>query len=1137
MSLSKPTLAAIKQYNSLDDVILAMAHIFLDAQMTLSGHRKLVMLMRNVQIKAISMGYEETFNFQFTKLISKILKLKKGNPAADRIAKFCSVFVASILKEEGENPTTRPEGALSEEGEELESVASEFVDTLIRHLLRGIESKFKEVRYRVVQMLAYLVNYITEIDEQLFKALHYSLNRRLYDREAIVRIQAVVAISRFQYFDESDGLLNPATKSLIAALKHDDSPEVRRAALLNLVKNEFSIPEMLARARDINAINRRLVYSRISKEISLGDIDLRLRDSLLNWGLNDRDPSVKHAAITMLTKTWLPHARDDLLELIENLQVIGSDAASLAMNVLFEQKPDRLDALEVLPDFWKELTVEKAFYIRTYFDFCNHKKLYNNIERTIPELTRLAHILLEYLRLREKIIESNATQIEEYRAHKVKLERFSQLLRETNAENLELKRRVTKEELLVEQLRIQIDEAKAASATLRERIQAESSASNTQSRIDLKDISTSLEELTSAKDGYILSIDQNNERIKLLATILNHRANERDKYVESSSELEENYRPLGDQIGELEFVIEQLLLVIFGCDFADVAGTRRLMPIITQALTNDNLSDRLVSVCVKILRKASIDEKYFSQLCTEIITDIRDSALDENDETFVSAVSLFNEEGDTPAPESEATSDTEDSSAEGSKRRKIAPALPPDNLLIQCLVILQYYLEIAEDTLANIHQLESLIDTLIRPAISNSLNLTIRHLGYRTLGLFSLIDKGLGTSNLKFFGMSASKAQDEDLKVLSTKIIFDILSTHGVAILDSEDDDSVDSLSLARLFYSLLKSYEMPHLQAVVAEGLCKLYLANMLADFGKGELSGNDQEEVAQETQLLEALLLSYFHPLNLDNQELKQTLAFCIPVYSFSHTRHQSKISLLSGDCFYRIFRKDSSFGTYESIGSPAAIVQQLIYWCDPNNVVNATPEEVRKNPSHFWQALKLLQVVEQDTPKSVKKAVIQNLSKLYLSEDLGSSMLVGLKNALDDTRQLISQNQDTSDFVLDAPTEKSFEKFYTSVADILGKAEAAEATRTPVLVQSRASSVSSQREPELKEEEPENGHLDVDNAHVNGVASDEQNSNIGGGGEEAEVLRPVVPNLAQIDEMLDYEDQVEYDIEMEPDTAHND
>lgn len=1156
---AKPTLVSIKRITTLAEIHDATAHVFQDAQMTLSGHRKLVVLFRTIQKRAISIGYEEAFNFQFIKLISKILKLRKGVPAADRIAKFCSVVVATILKEESENPTERPNGDTTEDGEELESVSSEFVDNLIRHLLRGIESKFKEVRYRVVQLLAYLVNYITEIDEQLFKALHYSLNRRLYDREPIVRIQAVVAISRFQYFLEND-TLNSATKSMLVSLKHDESPEVRRAALLNLVKSKATIPEILQRARDSNAINRRLVYSRILREFSsFNDISADMRDQLLNWGLNDRDSSVKAAAESLLCKSWLAIANDEILELMENLRVIDSEVAETAMRVLFQLKKEKLDGVEITPQTWKELTVEKAFFIRTYFDFCNHNRLYDNIEKNIPELTKMALMLQDYLKLRSNMLSSNKELVETSMNHEKKIRKFAQLLKENETEQLELTRGISKDETYVTQLSDYVAELKEKIASKKSLIgklteslkRQQNEAVELQladARLELMELNSSLSIAQGSLDRYSTNLDLLKKRWKELTKIMAHQDNERGTYIETMAEFDEEYVPFREQLNELEFIIEQLLLIIKGSDFADVAGTRRLMPIVTNSLTNDILTDKLVGISVRILRLISVDESYFSSLCTEIITDIRDSASDENDETFVSAVSIFGENDDDEGDDDDGSVSVDDN-----KRRKTAPTLPQDELLIQCLMILQHYLENVEDTLSNLHQLDSMIDTLIRPAISNNQNATIRILGYTTLGLLSLVDKGMGTSNLKFFGMSASKTPDEELKVLATKILFDILSTHGVGILNDEGEDSVDSLSLARLFYSLLKSYEMPRLQAVVAEGLCKLFLADLLIDFGKGEVRNDDEEETAQEIQLLEVLLLSYFHPLNAENQELKQTLAFCIPVYAFSHQSHQAKISTVSGDCFFRIFRAESDFGRFENLSAAGPVIQQLIYWCDPNNLVNAKPEDIRKNSSHFWQAMKFLQVIEQDTPKAVKKTVIQNLGKLSLTEELGSELLSGLKNAIDDTRQLICSKQQDPEFVFDSATEKSLGKFQATVEELVKKAQEAEKEaqlRAPI--RSRTNSISSHQEIKLEESDggvqgeiasgpelaSEMGPAEVATAVPEPSVPETPSQNLSDSTKlttsvQASPLvpdKPAVPDLAEIDQFLEEEDQVEYDISME-------
>lgn len=1154
--MSTPTPASIAKIQTLAELARAIAAVFHDAQLSLSGHRRLLVVLRHIQRRAIALRYEEAFNFTFTKLASKILRLKKGVPAADRIAKFCLVFVATIVKDEAQAPTPRAQ-SVSADGEELESVAAEFVDALIRHFLRGIELRYKEVRYRVVQLLAYLVNYITEIDEQLFKALRFLLNRRLHDREPVVRIQAVVAISRFQYFHDDGPGAGSATAALLRAVRLDALPEVRRAALLNAVKTPETLGALFSRARDTNAINRRLVFSRILKEVPAHHVDAAARETLLHWGLNDRDPGVRHAAESTFTSTWLALANNDIEQLLESIRVMDSAAAELAMAVFFALRGDKLASLEIAPDDWKALTIEKAFVFRTFFDYCNQHLLHDLVERNLPELTRLAIVAHEYLKLRTRLLAQNAALVERHAAHRAKLARFSQLLKDGRAEILALTKKIAKEAAQKELLTASIDESRIDVAAKKKEIAALAAHSSSEHVRDqlasLKDevnqLELELDEFEASLDECVAAAASYQDRLDSVSSALGHQTDERNKYCDSAAEFEDEYLPFGEQLRELEFIIEQLLLVIHGTDFADVAGTRRLLPIITTALTNDMLPEKLIGIAVNILRRISTDEHYFSSLCTEIITDIRDSNADENDETFVSAASLFGEsDGNDDEEEDGDFHDAQENAAggEGSastngngKRRKVVPALPSDDLLVQCLLVLQHYLEVVEDTLSNIHQLESLIDTLIRPAISNNVNPAIRLLGYKTLGLFALIDKGLGTSNLKFFGMSASKAHDEDLKILSTKIIFDILSVHGVAILDASEDDAVDSLSLARLFYSLLKTYEMPRLQAVVAEGLCKLFLADLLVDFGKGELARSGDDEVQQESQLLEVLLLSYFHPLNANNQELKQTLAFCIPVYAFSRDTHQKNISSVSGDCFYRIFRTDSEFSRYDNLPSATTVLQQLIYWCDPRHLVNMTEDEARANPSHFWQVMNLLQVVEQDSPKNIKKVIIQNLSKMSLHEDLGSDLLTGLKNALDDTRQVIRDKSGDADFVLDGPTERSLDKFEALVAELVRKAEQKEETTAEARTRDAKTPDATTPAEEL--------HVHPEFAEAALKAESEDQASPMNDGENLS-LRPqpdrvhgvnelpgahrnaIEADLDEIDELLDAEDQVEYDIDME-------
>lgn len=1140
MDHARPTLKSAMLMTTLTEVEMATSHIFQDAQMTLLGHRKLAVVLRNVQTRAIELDYEESFNFHFTKLVLKVLKVRKGVPAADRIAKFVTVFVKKMIEDEAAKPS-RP-------AEDEDGVPTVFAEFLLRHLLRGTELKFKDVRYRITQFLAYLVHTVPEIDEDLYKALEYTLRRGLRDKEHIVRLQAVVAMSVFQLQGGNDQKPNHAVKAIVSAMNHDESPEVRRAAMLTVTKNKYTIPEVLRRARDTNAINRRLVYGRVFMEIgSLKDVDVELRQSLLKWGLHDRESSVKEAATNMFTKSWLSMADDKILALLERLNVVDSDAAESAMTAYFDKHLESLDKVEFTEQQWRELDSERAFYIRTFLDYCHTHNLYNKLDRSLPEMTVLASYLSDYLRLRMKIIDGDQELLDEYTTFTKKMARFDQHILEKEADQADLMRRISKNEKAVtlgqshlEALTELIKRTKhdlTHFATKKAELQkagAETAGLNEKiliSKARVKESEKELEELqqrlVKIRDLLLKDEDTLNKNLKALQ----HLEEEKESYYESASDIPRKYKSFGERMKHLEFIIEQLLLVIKRSDFADIAGTRKLQPLISQAITIHKLPDKLIILCVQILRQLSNDENYFSNLCIEIITDIRDSGMDENDQTFVSAASLFGENEDDEEDDADLQSNEE-----ANKRRKIAPSLPSEDLLIQCLMVLQHYLELLEDSVSSTHQFDSLIETLIRPAMCST-NWEVKRLGVRCLGLVSLLDNYLTLKNLRIFGQYASKSADEKLRILAIQVVFDLLSTHGVGILGGDSEFAVDALSLARLFHTMLREFDHPKVQAVVAEGLCKLFLADLMPDFGKDDVVEDENEEMDYEGSLLRALLIAYFHPLNAQNQELKQILAFCIPVYSFSHPKHQSKVSSVSGDCFYELFNTNSKFQSFDRLMLPSTVLQQFIYWSDPREIVNIGEEDYKKNAAHLWQVMKFLEIIEQDSPKNIKKLIISNLPKLCLHKEIGAPLLRGLKRAINDTLEKISASQDNSDFVLDAPTERLFEKFRTTVNDLVEAAEADEA-------EARARTPNRSRTPSVPREIPPltGGNSDPINRVLFAGATPtpvskgnpdkrdleaETQESARDDKEDVEKRKMQEKELAEIDQLLEEEEAVDYDI----------
>lgn len=371
-----------------------MGSNFTDAQKTVASHRKIVAALKNYQDRASGAGLEDEFNRTFVRMVNRVLPVKKGEKCADRIIKLVESFVSFIQEKEDKET-----GENDDEDEEEDTVASRFVEYLIKHLLQGIEAKSKTVRFRVCYLIAVTINHLGEISNELFDSIKYSLCKRLYDKEQSVRLQASLALCRLQGADdEDDDPTSSVSKLLISALQHDSSPEVRRAVLLNLERSGPNLPYLLERAWDVHPTNRKMVYARVMKDI--GDfrlLTISMREKILQWGLQDRDQAVKDSAIRMFVDQWIPATNNDLIEVLERLDVLNSDIGEVAMRVFFTQRRDTLHKIEFSADFWQNLSAESVFLARTYNEFCVENKLQELIDDRLPELTKWAQLIETYL--------------------------------------------------------------------------------------------------------------------------------------------------------------------------------------------------------------------------------------------------------------------------------------------------------------------------------------------------------------------------------------------------------------------------------------------------------------------------------------------------------------------------------------------------------------------------------------------------------------------------------------------------------------------------------------------------------------------------------------------------------------------
>ena len=880
-------------------IFYAIADVFQQAQSSYVGHRKHIAVLKKIYAKTVLQGYEDAFNFWFNKLVTKILPLKKNEAIGDRIVKLVAAFIASLDRD---IETAKKENISLDH--DKEAVFSRFIDQFMRHILRGTESKERYVRYRVLQLLAVIMDNIGEIDEELYNLLMWSLNKRIYDKEPNVRMQAVFCLTKFQNDDpqqsnqipseegSDENTIDDATHKLMLAIQNDSSAEVRRAALLNLVNNSITRSHILERARDVNQVNRRLVYSRILKSMGkscFSEVDPRILDQLIKWGLEDREEPVRKACAKLISHDWLNLLDGDLIELIEKLNVTRSTIAEKTMETLFQTRSDIISKVKFPEDIWKDFTVEIAFLLRCFYIHCLNNELTEIIEMNFPEAAKLANNLSLYIK-----------------------KRFH-------------------------------------------------------------------EDLLSKSDKH-----------------------------------------------HLDFIIEQLLIIANKYDFSDEIGRRSMLTVVRNMLSITALSKPLIKIGLEVLKSLSINERDFVSMSIEIINDIRDDDIELQEREEQKNASRDRGDDDDKEDDDDAAFEEFRSSVENLVDGKCSTIeedsiqhlsnekeVNPETMLI-CLTRSSYMLELVEQTLEQNILITSLIDTLITPAVRNT-EPKIRELGVRNLGLCCLLDIQLATENMYILGMCVSKG-NADLKNIALKSIVDIFSVHGSVVVDGEG--MVDSISLHKIFYKVLKNNDLPECQVTAAEGLCKLYLADVFTD-----------------DDLFETLVLSYFTPMNSSNEGLIQAFAFCIPVYCFSHINHQQRMTRIAADVLLRLCvlwdemqtneeYEDSS----ESMLKPNVIFQQLIDWTDPRKIVGQT-NLASKIDIQLNFLTDVLQLFSKFEKKAIKKMILLNINAFYITAEYD---LTKLREILEHVEDIIENE------TIDNMTIKILDKFKATLRDAVDEAE---------------------------------------------------------------------------------------------------
>src|SRR5436190_21680390 len=164
---------------------------------------------------------------------------------------------------------------------------------------------------------------------------------------------------------------------------------------------------------------------------------------------------------------------------------------------------------------------------------------------------------------------------------------------------------------------------------------------------------------------------------------------------------------------------------------------------------------------------------------------------------------------------------------------------------------------------------------------------------------------------------------------------------------------------LLKVFAKALKTSAPPPVQTAAVTSLSKLLLTNTLSPSGPTvPASIKELNENSVET-LLQALVLSFFHPRTRDNLALRQALTYFLPVYCHSrlaNAQHMRRIAvpvvrsvLGAADEFYSLEGVEDSDGEIDETAGEkevkalmTGVIGMLTEWTDDRRIVGLGSEK---------------------------------------------------------------------------------------------------------------------------------------------------------------------------------------------------
>jgi len=349
-------------------VTLGLRELFVESQNSTNQHQ-LVKAFKELYNKSPFDSFWPDFRYLVLHPLIVYERDQTVEKMIDFIAKAVTVVALELNKgkEKEKKSKTSNEADDEEEEEDMHPLLLNFIEFLLDHH----SAKERGPRFRVCQLITKLLQNLGEgakIDDSLFDRIYCCMIERLRDKCPMVRVHAVLALTRLQ--DPADEECS-VTKAYIILMTRDPNVEVRRIILTSLAPSAQSLPAIIERTRDVKDTVRRTAFNVIAEKIPLRALTIEQRIKLLQDGLNDRSDLVRIACASKLLQTWLLACDGSTLKLLDRLDVQASvKTCDSAIKELFKTQSvfdvveqfNILDEKSLMPV--TSLTPESVFYWR-----------------------------------------------------------------------------------------------------------------------------------------------------------------------------------------------------------------------------------------------------------------------------------------------------------------------------------------------------------------------------------------------------------------------------------------------------------------------------------------------------------------------------------------------------------------------------------------------------------------------------------------------------------------------------------------------------------------------------------------------------------------------------------------------------